>query len=107
MRTYCNIFFEERNCDATKLGMKEEENDDVADLTSLDSVLDRLPMFHEIKSMLEVIVKKPNHKLLLGSKCHAEVVAGQGIRDKFFSTQFQKLKLSVSIFMAKSRYTNT
>ena len=28
-------------------------------------------------------------------------------RDEIFSTQFQKLKLSVAIFMAKSRYINT
>ena len=28
-------------------------------------------------------------------------------RDEIFSTQFQKLKVSVAIFMAKSRYINT
>ena len=58
--------------------MEEEENVDAIDFTSLNSMLGHLPIFRETKSMLEVIVENSNHKLLLSSKCHAEV-AGQGI----------------------------
>ena len=78
LNAYCNTFFEERDDNATESETEEKEKDNVIDLTSLDSVLGHLPMFHETKSMLEVIVEKSNHKLLLSSKYHAEV-AGQGI----------------------------
>ena len=57
LNAYCNAFFEERDNDATESETEEEEKDDAIDLTSFDSVLGHLPMFHETKSMLEVIVK--------------------------------------------------
>ena len=40
-------------------------------------------------------------------KLSNKVLYGPQFLATIFSTQFQKLKLSVSIFMAKSRYTNT
>ena len=73
LNAYCNTFFEEQDDNAAELEEEEEEEDDKVDFTSLDSVLGHLPMFHETKSMLEVIVEKSNHKLLLSSKYHAEV----------------------------------
>ena len=65
LNAYCNAFFEQRDDNDTEPETEEEEKDDAVDLTSLDSVLGRLPMFHETKSMLEVIVEKSHHKLLL------------------------------------------
>ena len=58
LNDYCNTFFEEQDDDATESKIGEEENDVAIDFTSLDSVLSCLPMFHEPKSMLEVIVEK-------------------------------------------------
>ena len=43
----------------------------------------------------------------LDALTRAVLYGPQFLATKVFSTQFQKLKLSVSIFMAKSRYTNT
>ena len=95
LNAYCNAFFEERDNDATESETEEEEKDDAIDLTSFDSVLGHLPMFHETKSMLEVIVKKSNHKLLLSSKYHTEV-AGQGIEYCFGQAKWWYKKYNVA-----------
>ena len=54
-----------------------------------------IPIFHETKSMLEVIVEKSNHKLLLSSKYHAEV-AGQGIEYCFSRAKWWYKKWNVA-----------
>ena len=95
LNAYCNTYFEERDDNATESETEEEENDNVIDLTSLDSVLGRLPMFHETKSMLEAIVENSDHKLLLSSKYHAEV-AGQGIEYCFGRTKWWYKKYNVA-----------
>ena len=95
LNAYCNTFFEEQDDNAAELEEEEEEEDDKVDFTSLDSVLGHLPMFHETKSMLEVIVEKSNHKLLLSSKYHAEV-AGQGIEYCFGRAKWWYKKYNVA-----------
>ena len=52
--------------------------DDEIDQTSLNSVLGALPMFKNVKSLLQEIVEERGHILFFSSKYHAEC-AGQGI----------------------------
>ena len=84
---YCNTYFDATDSEAPELEREEEENVDTIDRTSLKSVLAHLPMFLETKSMLEEIVEKSGHILLLSSKYHAEVV-GQGIEYCFGRTKW-------------------
>ena len=78
LEVYCKTYFEAPNEEALEAEATEEEGDNIVDRTSLNSVLAHLPMFQETKSMLEELVEKSGHILLLSSKYHAEV-AGQGI----------------------------
>ena len=58
MHIAINTFFGERDGDATELEMEEEKNGNAIVLTSLDSMLGRLHMFHETKYMLEKWLSK-------------------------------------------------
>ena len=93
---YCKTYYSATEDDPDKGDKDESEEmdpkeliitDDTYDLTSLNSVLGRLPVFLSTKSMLEEIVSKSGHILLLSSKYHAEV-AGQGIEYCFGRTKW-------------------
>ena len=61
---------------------KGKGKDKLYDKTSLNSVLGHLPMFTDVKSMLQEIVDARGHLVELSSTYHAEV-AGQGIEYSF------------------------
>ena len=92
---YCNTYFDATNSEAPELELEEEESVNTIDSTSLNSVLAHLPIFLETKPMLEDIVEKSGHILLLSSKYHAEV-AGQGIEYCFGRTKWWYKKHNVS-----------
>ena len=94
---YCKTYYSATKDDPGKGNTDESDEDmdpvelivtdDTYDPTSLNSVLGRLPVFLSTKSMLEEIVSKSGHILLLSSKYHAEV-AGQGIEYCFGRTKW-------------------
>ena len=93
--TYCNTYFEATETEVPEIEVEEEDNVNDIDWTSLNLVLSRLPMFVETKSMLEEIMEKSGHILLLSSKYHAEV-AGQGVEYCFGQTKWWYKKHNVA-----------
>ena len=97
LNVYCKIYYSATKDDPGKGTIDESDEemdpaalivtDDTYDPTSLNSVLGRLPVFLSTKSMLEEIVSKAGHILLLSSKYHTEV-AGQGIEYCFGRTKW-------------------
>ena len=69
---YCNTHYEapDEQAPETEEG---EGNESTVDRTSLNSVLENLPMFRDTKSMLEELCEERGHILLLSSKYHAKV----------------------------------